>query len=87
MTSQEMEMVLSYIISKMDPKSQDEIKEILGGELPNLGQDAWNKGGLALERCPERLKTRAALDMRCPSGLAADAKPKAPEFPHSGRLK
>ena len=87
MNMQEMEQVLLYLVDKLDPKSKEEVGEILGGEVPDMGQDAMSKGGQAWERLPKRLKTRAALALKRPAGMAADEKPAAPVFPHSGRLK
>ena len=93
MTNQEMQMVLSYIIEKMDPSSQDEIKEILGGDLPDLGEDAFKKGGTALDRCPERIKRRYALSLRHTGQVVQDGKSETDEerrkrmFPHSDRLR
>ena len=79
MNTKEMEMVLSYMIEKMDPQSQDDIKEILGGDLPDLGQDALTKGGFALDRCPNRLKRRAALTLKDRVSLAPDGKSETAE--------
>ena len=89
MNTQEMDLVLKYMIEKMDPQSQDDIKEILGGEMPDTAQDAMRKGGFALERWPKRLLKRSALNEQRnkPAGVAQDAKPKTPEFPNNGRLK
>ncbi len=78
MNTKEMEIVLSYMIEKMDPQSQDDIKEILGGDLPDLGQDALTKSGFALDRCPNRLKRRAALTLKDRSALRRTASPRPP---------
>ena len=64
MTPQEMEQVLLYLVDKLDPQSKEEVGELLGGEVPDMGQDAMTKGGKAWDRLPERLKRRAAMSLK-----------------------
>ena len=87
MNTQEMDLVLKYMIEKMDPQSQDDIKEILGGEMPDTAQDAMRDGGFALKRWPKRLLKRSALAERNTAALAQDGKLAVPVFENAGRLK
>lgn len=93
MNPNEMDLVVKYLISRLDPQGQEDVKEILGGDLPDPAQDALTKGGFALQRWPKRLRARAMLAEKDRSGMAADAKLEteaeriARILPHNGRLK
>ena len=94
MNPNEMDLVVNYLISRLDPQGQEDVKEILGGgDLPDPAQDALTKGGFALQRWPKRLRTRAILAEKSKPGMAADSKPETPAertnrlFPHANRLK
>ena len=52
MTNEEMQSVLLYLVDKLDPKSKEEVGQMLGGEVPDLGQSAMDKGGKAWTACP-----------------------------------
>ena len=92
MNPNELDLVVKYLVSRLDPQGQEDVKEILGGDLPDPAQDALTKGGFAL-RWPKRLRNRAMLAEKDRPGMAADAKPEtdaerlARILPHNGRLK
>lgn len=93
MNPQEMDLVVKYLISRLDPQGQEDVKEILGGKMPDPAQDALTNGGFALDRWPKRLRTRAILAERNAPTMAADAKSEtqaerlARLLPHNNRLK